>query len=42
LTLFIGTAIPVVIGIYTSITNEQMQKPAKLAVEEQQRIAAER
>ncbi len=42
LALFIGTAIPVAIGIYTSVNNEQMQKSAKLAAEEQQRIAAER
>jgi hypothetical protein len=42
LTLFIGTAIPVAIGIYTSVTNEQMHKSAKLAADEQQRIATER
>lgn len=42
LTLLVGTAIPVVIAVYTAVTNEQMQKSAKFTAEEQQRIANER
>lgn len=42
LALFIGTALPVAIGIYTAVTNEQMQKAADLAADKQQRIADER
>jgi hypothetical protein len=42
LTLLIGTTIPVVIGIYTAVSNTQMQKSAKFAVDEQERIASER
>ena len=41
LTLLIGTTIPVVIAIYTSVTNAQMQKTAEFAADEQQRIASE-
>lgn len=33
--LVIGTAIPVAIGIYTAVTNEQIEKSAKLAAAEQ-------
>ncbi|CAF1101267.1 unnamed protein product [Rotaria magnacalcarata] len=42
LTLLIGTAIPVAIGIYAAVTNEQTQKSAKRAEDKQQSIAAER
>lgn len=42
LALFIGAAIPVAIGIYTSVTNEQMQKAAQRAEDKQQSMAAER
>ncbi len=42
LTILIGTAIPVAIGVYTTITNEQIQKAAKLAADEQERVANER
>lgn len=41
LTLLIGSTIPVVIAIYTAVTNEQMQKSAKFAADEQQRLASE-
>jgi hypothetical protein len=42
LTILIGTAIPVAIGVYTTVTNGQMQKSAKLAADEQHRISDER
>lgn len=40
--LLIGTAIPVAIGIYTTVTNGQMQESAQRTEDQQQRIAAER
>lgn len=42
LTLVIGTAIPVAIGIYTAITNERMQQATQRAEDKQQSIADER
>jgi uncharacterized protein YjbI with pentapeptide repeats len=42
LALLIGSAIPVAIGIYAAVTNEQMQKSAQRAEEKQESIAAER
>ncbi|CAF1563477.1 unnamed protein product, partial [Rotaria sp. Silwood1] len=42
LTLLIGSTIPVAIGIYTAITNEQMQKLAQRAENKQHSIATER
>lgn len=42
LSLLIGATIPVVIGIYTAVSNDQAQQSARLAVDEQNRIASER
>ena len=42
LSILIGIAIPVAIGAYGAVTNDQTQKTARLTADEQQRIAAER
>ena len=42
LSILVGITIPIAIGVYGAVNNEQAQKSAKLAADEQQRIAAER
>ncbi|CAF1527427.1 unnamed protein product, partial [Rotaria sordida] len=42
LTLLVGSTIPVAIGIYTAVTNEQLQKSAQRAENKQHSIATER
>lgn len=42
LTLLIGSTIPVVIAVYTAVTNEQTEKSTKFAADEQKYIADER
>ena len=42
LSILVGITIPVAIGVYGAFTSDQAQKAAKIAADEQQRIAAAR
>ena len=42
LSMLIGITIPIAIGVYGAITNDQAQRSARLVADEQQRLAVER